>query len=206
MMRFIVIFTMLLLVSCDKPKFSPEWTKETAPGTYTAVFETTKGDFEITVERKYSPNAADRFYQLVKHGYFDNGIFYRVVDGFVAQFGNTDSAEMAQWRKVKVLDEPVKLSNTKGTISFARDRKDSRDLELFINLEGNPKLDTLDFEGVRGFPAFGKVTKGMAVVQSLYSGYGEATMENYENMYVNRALFYKTYPKLDLIKKAYVDN
>lgn len=204
MMRLVAICALLFFVACDKPQFSPDWTKETAPETFTAVFETTKGDFEVTVTRSHSPNAADRFYQLVKHGYFDNGMFYRVVDGFVAQFGNTDTPQMDQWRAFKVKDEPVKLSNKKGTISFARDGKDSRDLELFINLEDNPKLDTLDYNGVRGFPAFGKVTKGMAVVQSLYSGYGEATMANYENMYLDRALFYKTYPKLDLIKKAYL--
>lgn len=203
-MRIILFFAVLILAACSKPSFNPELTKEQAPETFSARFETTKGDFEIAVERKHSPNAADRFYQLVKHGYYDNGIFYRVVDGFVAQFGNTDSAEMAQWRKFKVADEPVKLSNTKGTVSFAREGKDSRDLELFINLEDNPKLDTIDFEGVRGFPAFGKVTKGMDVVEKLYSGYGETTMENYENMYLDRALFYKTYPKLDLITKAYL--
>lgn len=203
-MRFFAFCIVIILAGCAKPKFNPDWVKETAPETFTAVFETTRGDFEIAVERKHSPNAADRFYQLVKHGYYDNGIFYRVVDGFVAQFGNTDTLQMNQWRKFKVMDEPVKWSNKKGTISFAREGKDSRDLELFINLDDNPKLDTLDFEGVRGFPAFGTVTKGMDVVQSLYSGYGEATMENYENMYLDRALFYKAYPKLDLIEKAYL--
>src|SRR5690606_39226314 len=160
-------------------------------------FETTKGDFEISVTRKHSPKAADRFYQLVKHGYFDNAIFYRVVEGFVAQFGNTDTLQMKQWRSVTIADEPVLFANSRGTISFAREGKDSRDLELFINLEDNHKLDTLNFNGVRGFPAFGRVNKGMKVVESLYAGYGEETMANYENLHLDRALFYKTYPKLD---------
>jgi homoserine O-acetyltransferase len=194
----------VVLISCAKPAFDPVWLKEQAPESFTARFETTKGDFEIAVERRYSPKAADRFYQLVKHGYFDDAMFYRVVEGFVAQFGNTDTLQMNKWRSVKIPDEPVLLSNLKGTVSFARDGKQSRDLELFINLEDNTKLDTLNFNSVRGFPAFGNVTKGMDVVQSLYSGYAEATMADYENMYLDRAAFYKTYPKLDLIKQAYL--
>jgi len=204
MMRILFCVALLAAVACSKPKFSSEWLTEQAPATFTARFETTKGNFDIQVTREYSPKAADRFYQLVKHSYFDNAIFYRVVDGFVAQFGNTDTIEMKQWRASKIPDEPVLLSNTISTVSFARDGKESRDLELFINTANNTKLDTLDFNGVRGFPAFGNVTKGMEVVMQLYSGYGEETMANYENMYLDRAAFYKTYPKLDLIKKAYL--
>jgi peptidyl-prolyl cis-trans isomerase A (cyclophilin A) len=202
--RFFLLFVCAASVSCSEPKFSSSWLQEQSPKNFVARFETTRGDFEITVERKYSPKAADRFYQLVKYGYFDNAIFYRVVDDFVAQFGNTDTIQMKQWRGQRIPDEPVLLPNTKGTISFARDGIQSRDLELFINLTNNSKLDTLDFNGVRGFPAFGKVTKGIEIVESLYSGYGEETMANYENMYLDRALFYRTYPKLDLIKKAYL--
>ena len=203
-MKRIIAVLLVVIVSCAKPNFNPEWLNEQAPASFTARFETTKGDFEITVSRDYSPNAADRFYQLVSHGYFDDAIFYRVVEGFVAQFGNTDTVEMKQWRSKKIPDEPVLLSNKKGTVSFARDGVASRDFELFINTADNTKLDTLDFNGVRGFPAFGHVTKGLDVVEKLYSGYGEETMANYENMYLNRSLFYRTYPKLDLIEKAYL--
>lgn len=153
--------------------------------------------------RSLSPKAADRFYQLVKHGYYDDAVFYRVVPDFVAQFGNTDAAIMEHWRSVKIPDEKVILGNKRGTISFARAGKETRDLEIFINLQDNPVLDTLDFEGVKGFPAFGHVTKGMEVVDGLYSGYGEKTMAD-PNLYTSRGIFYKTYPKLDLIKKAYV--
>ena len=192
------------LASCNKPSFDPTWLTEKAPETFTVRFETTKGDFEITAKRSYSPNAVDRFYQLIKHDYYDNAIFYRVVPDFVAQFGNTDTSQMNQWRSQKIHDEPVLLSNAKGTVSFARDGAESRDLELFINLADNQKLDTLDFNGVRGFPAFAHVTKGIEIVESLYSGYGEETMANYESMYSDRALFYKNYPKLDLIEKAYL--
>lgn len=193
----------ILFFGCQDSKFQKEWTDEIAPETFTAKFETTKGDFEIEVERKLSPKAADRLYQLIKHGYYNEAIFYRVVDGFVAQFGNTDTIAMNQWRAVRIPDEPVILGNKKGTVSFARFGKDTRDLELFINLKDNEVLDTLQFEGVTGFPALGNVTKGMETVEKLYSGYGEQTMDD-ENLYANPKAFYQKYPKLDLIKKAYL--
>ncbi len=94
-------------------------------------------------------------------------------------------------------------SNKRGTIAFARSGKETRDLEVFINLEDNPVLDTIDFEGVKGFPVLGNVIKGMEVVDELYSGYGETTMSD-PNLYTNRPHFYQTFPKLDLIKKAYL--
>ncbi len=204
MKKLIVVLLFAGLWSCnDSPKFKPEWTTEPSPETFAATFETTKGTFEIEVERNLSPKAADRLYQLVKHGYYDNAIFYRVVPGFVAQFGNTDTLVMNQWRKVKIPDEPVIQGNVRGTVSFARSGKETRDLELFINLNDNPVLDTLDFEGVKGFPTFGKVTKGMETVEKLYSGYGETTMSN-ENLYLNPSGFLQTYPKLDKIIKAYL--
>jgi peptidyl-prolyl cis-trans isomerase A (cyclophilin A) len=200
-----VLFTLLglTLFGCKDPQFKPEWTQEQAPETFSARFETTKGDFDIKVTRQLSPKAADRFYQLVKHKYYDNAIFYRVVPDFVAQFGNTDTLQMAQWRSVKIPDEKVLSGNARGGVSFARYGAESRDLEVFINLGNNNVLDTVKIDGLRGFPSFGKVTSGMDVVDKLYSGYGEQTM-NDPNLYVNRAVFYKTFPKLDLIKKAYL--
>jgi homoserine O-acetyltransferase len=199
------IFTMLIvaLSGCRESVFQPEWTQEQAPPIYTARFETTKGDIDIEVTRRLSPKAADRFYQLIKHGYYDNAIFYRVVPGFVAQFGNTDTLQMAAWRSVRIPDEKVLAGNERGTISFARYGATSRDLEVFINLGNNQVLDTITIDGLRGFPSFGKVTAGMTVVDKLYSGYGEQTMSD-ANLYANRAVFYQTYPKLDLIFKAYL--
>ena len=199
-MKYVLI--LLLFAACSQPKFSKDWVSEKAPQTFTAVFETTKGEFKIEVDREDSPAAADRFYQLVKHGYFDDAVFYRVVPGFVAQFGNSDTLMMNQWRKFKIPDEPVKRSNLTGTISFARSGPQTRDLELFINLNDNEKLDTLEFEGVRGFPAFGRVSKGFSVVKALYSGYGETSMEMSDQLYTNRSAFLQTFPKLDKIKKA----
>lgn len=200
----LLLLAVLSLFSCSKrPAFQPEWTKETAPSSFRARFETTKGDFDITVTRSWSPHAADRLYQLVKYGYFDDAIFYRVVPDFVAQFGNTNTELMDQWRKVTIPDEPIQQPNTRGTVSFARLGKDSRDLEVFINLKDNPVLDTIQFEGVKGFTPVGKVTKGMATVDQLYSGYGEATMAD-TNLYQNRDLFYQSWSKLDLVRKAYL--
>ncbi len=203
MRTLLLLFLTLLVASCKEPDFKTEWTKEQAPETFTARFETTKGDFEIEVNRNWSPLAADRLYQLIKHGYYDNAFFYRVVPGFVAQFGNTNAQIMNDWRTIKIPDEPVLHSNKRGTISFARFGKDSRDLEVFINLEDNTVLDTLDFEGVKGFTPLGTVKNGMKTIDDLYSGYAEETMSD-SNLYQNRDLFYQTFPKLDLIRKAYL--
>lgn len=206
-MKYILFCFAFFVIACSqKSGFDPSWAKEKAPETYKVAFETTKGNFEIEVDRADSPAAADRFYQLVKHGYFDDAVFYRVVEGFVAQFGNSDTLVMNQWREIKVPDEPVKRSNLTGTISFARSSPETRDLELFINLNDNEKLDTLDFEGVKGFPAFGRVGSGFSVVKQLYSGYGETSMEMSDQFYTNRSAFLQTFPKLDKIKKAKISD
>lgn len=199
----LIFLTLLFMSSCKKEPFNTAWTQEQAPEIFKAKFETTKGDFEMQINRNWSPKAADRLYQLLKHGYYDNAIFYRVVPDFVAQFGNTDTAQMKLWKSVTIPDEPAQHSNTRGTVSFARSGKDSRDLEIFINLVDNTVLDTLTFDGVKGFTPLGKVSKGMEIVDGLYSGYGEEPMNN-SNLYLNRDLFYQTYPKLDLIRKAYL--
>lgn len=203
MQKILFFFLLVILTSCKDSEFKTEWTKEKAPETFAARFETTKGDFDIEIKRSWSPHAADRFYQLIKHGYYDNAIFYRVVEGFVAQFGNTDVQTMNIWKAVTIPDEPVTHSNMRGTISFARFGKDSRNLEVFINLEDNTVLDTLTFEEVKGFTPLGSVKKGMEVVDKLYSGYAEDPMSD-KNLYQNRTLFYQTFPKLDLIRKAYL--
>lgn len=199
----IFIFLSVILTGCKETSFKPEWTKEKAPETFRVKFETTKGDFEIEVKRSLSPHAADRVFQLIKHGYYDNATFYRVVPDFVAQFGTTDTILTKPWKSVVIPDEKVIQGNRRGTISFARHGKESRDVELFINLSDNAVLDTVNIDGVIGFPTFGNVIEGMDVVDKLYSGYGEKTMTD-RNLYLNRGLFFKTYPKLDLIKEAYL--
>lgn len=200
-MRLILVLAITFLILGCKNDFEPSWAKEAAPEKFVAEFETTKGSFTIGVTRKYSPKAVDRFYQLVKNGYFENGIFYRVVDDYVAQFGNTDVATMENWRQFKIPDEPVVLQNKRGTISFARHGKESRDLEVFINLRDNETLDTINIDGVVGYPAFGQVINGMDVVDKLYSKYGERTMSD-PDLYTDRAGFLKSFPELDRITKA----
>jgi peptidyl-prolyl cis-trans isomerase A (cyclophilin A) len=174
-----------------------------APKTYTATFETTRGDFTIEVQRDLSPAAADRLYQLLKARYYDNTAFYRVVPNFVVQFGDTDTLAMKKWETIKVPDEPVKMGNNRGTLSFARAGKETRAADLFINLRDNNRLDTITYEGVTGFPAFGRVTRGMETVEQLYGGYGDTALED-PNLYANPALFRKAFPKLDTIRKAYL--
>lgn len=197
---FIIIFAFVL--SCSSSKFKSSWTKTAAPETFTTKFETSKGDFEVQVERKLSPKAVDRFYQLIKTKYFDNILFYRVNPGFVAQFGGNDSVVYNAWNNFKIPDEPVLQGNDKGTLSFARGGKESRGKDLFINLRDNNRLDTLYYNDVTGFPTFGKVTKGMDVLEALYDGYSDTTMSNLDMMFHNLDAFIKKYPKLDTIYKA----
>ncbi|HEX4958631.1 MAG TPA: peptidylprolyl isomerase, partial [Lacibacter sp.] len=152
-MRLLFLLVAVLVFSaCSRSIFKEKWTKDTAPETFTARFETTKGNFDIKIKRELSPAGVDRLYQLVKHGFFDSVVFYRVVPKFVAQFGTADTALEKAWSKFKVADEEVKASNLRGTISYARSGKETRGTVLFINLVDNPRLDTINYNGVKGFP------------------------------------------------------
>jgi len=205
MRNFLVLLLVSLLwISCSPKTFKLKWTKVIAPEHYTTRFETSKGNFDIKIERGLSPKAADRFYQLVNHNFFDNSLFYRVKPGFVAQFGGNDSVAYKKWNAIKVPDEPVKQGNLKGSFSFARGGKETRTSDLFINLRDNSRLDTLLYNDVKGFPSFGKVTSGMDVIEKLYSGYSDATMEHFDMMLNNRKAFLDKYPKLDVIYKVYI--
>lgn len=204
MKNTIIVLLVLVLTSCTKAVFKSSWIQEKAPENFVARIETSKGSFDIAIERAASPFAADRFYQLVNHQLLDSVLVYRVVPKFVVQFGITDSLKTNPWKKFKVLDEKVVKSNLKGRLSFARSVKDSRDFDLFINLENNTRLDTVNYEKVVGFPAFGEVTKGMEVVENFYSGYGNETMDKYDSLASNRKQFLKMFPKLDVIHKVYI--
>lgn len=204
MKKIISALIIVSFIGCSPVIFKSKWTNEIAPETYTARFETTKGSFDVKVTREFSPKAADRFYQLVKYRYFDDGMFYRVNPGFVAQFGSADSAKFNRWNSIKVPDEKVIQSNQRGTLSFGRGGKETRTTDLFINLSDNSRLDTLFYNQVKGFPTFGEVIKGMNVVDSLHSGYADTTMSTLDLMYEDKAAFLKKYPKLDLITKVYL--
>lgn len=195
-------FLVLLCMSCNRAAFQSKWTTEQAPSTYIVRFETSKGSFDVKITREWSPLAADRFYQLIRHRVYDNALFYRVVPNFVAQFGSSDTAKIEKWMPYKIPDEAVVHPNQTGSLAFARSGKETRGREVFINLKDNPRLDTITYNGVKGFPAFGDVVSGMDVVSALYSGYGDKTMPRLDAMYRNRKRFIDTFPGLDVIHKV----
>jgi peptidyl-prolyl cis-trans isomerase A (cyclophilin A) len=172
-----------------------------APDVFNVRFTTTKGDFVVQVTRAWAPQGADRFYNLVKHGFFTDAAFFRVVPGFVVQFGlGPDPAVNKAWQNANIKDDPVTQSNLKGTITFAQTQiPNSRSTQLFINVNDNPGLD----HSGQGFMPFGKVTSGMDVIASFYSGYGDRPTGDQDNIAKGgKAYLEKTYPKLDSIKTA----
>lgn len=204
MKKIIIALFIVSFIGCSPAIFKAKWTKEIAPKSYTVRFETTKGSFDVKVTREFSPKVADRFYQLVKYRYFDDGMFYRVNPGFVAQFGSTDSTKYNRWNSIRVPDEKVIQGNKRGTLSFGRGGKGTRTTDLFINLSDNFRLDTIFYNDVKGFPTFGEVINGMEIVDSLHSGYADTTMSTLDLMYEDKPAFLKKYPKLDLIEKVYL--
>jgi peptidyl-prolyl cis-trans isomerase A (cyclophilin A) len=180
----------------------PSLAVEKAPDSYRARFQTSKGAFVIKVTRDWSPNGADRFYNLVRIGYYDGTKFFRAVDGFMVQFGiNGDPAVNAKWRQAGIADEPVKQGNKRGFVTFAKGGPNSRTTQVFINYVDNSRLDPM------GFPAFGEIVEGMEVVDGLYKGYGEGApggagpaqgrIQTEGNAYLA-----KEFPLLDGIEKA----
>ncbi len=201
---FLLIVTGILILGCHGKTFDPAYPKEKAPAEFTLRFETTKGDFDIRIYAAWSPRAADRLYQLVKHKYFDYAIFYRVTADYVAQFGSSNRVLTSQWMAYPVPDEPVLQSNKRGTMTFARAGKDNRGSDLFINLADNTRLDTTEHLGVRGYPPLGEVIHGMDVVEKLFDVYGDDLMQETGRMYSDRNGFMQAYPGLDYVKKAYL--
>jgi peptidyl-prolyl cis-trans isomerase A (cyclophilin A) len=143
-----------------------------APDSFLVAFETTRGPVDVLVRRYWSPAGADRLYYLVRHGFYDGARFFRVVPGFVVQFGiPADPAVAEAWKERRIPDDTVRASNRRGMVSFARGGPATRTTQLFVNLRDNPRLDTLN---TFGFPPVGEVVNGgMAVVDSLHGGYGE---------------------------------
>jgi peptidyl-prolyl cis-trans isomerase A (cyclophilin A) len=167
-----------------------------APETFQVKFTTTKGDFVVDVTRAWAPIGADRFYNLVKHGYFTDAAFFRVVPGFIVQFGlSADPAVNKVWRDANIKDDKVTQSNAPGTITFATAGPNTRTTQLFINFGNNTFLDS------QGFSPFGKVSGGMDVVQKIYSGYGEKPDQGAITSQ-GKAYTDKNFPNLDSIKSA----
>lgn len=167
-----------------------------APESYNVKFVTTKGDVVIAVTRSWAPLGADRFYNLVKNGYFTNTAFYRIVPGFVVQWGFSPNPAINRvWEKASIQDDPVTQSNRRGTIVFATSGPNTRTTQLFINLADNARLDGM------GFAAFGQVTSGLDAIDKLNSEYGEKP-EQGEIATKGAAYLNKEFPNLDLIKSA----
>jgi len=184
---------------------NPAALKEKAPETYRVKFDTSAGPFTVEVTRSLAPNGADRFYNLVKNGYYNDARFFRVISGFMVQFGiNGDPAVNRVWQAARIPDDPVKGSNTRGTITFATAGPNTRTSQVFINFGNNASLDA------QGFAPFGKVVSGMEVVDKINSEYGEGApsgrgprqdlAQSQGNTYLN-----KEFPKLDYIKTATIE-
>ncbi len=207
MIRIACIVSALLVLAIAAPAYSqnlgnPAALKEQAPPVYKVEFDTSKGPFVIEVHRDWAPNGADRFYNLVKNGFYDNVRFFRVVEGFMAQFGiNGDPKVSSIWREARIKDDPVRISNKRTFVTFATAGPNTRTTQVFISFSDNSNLDA------QGFAPFGQVVSGMKVVDSLYNGYGEGApggrgpdqgrVQKEGNAYLASA-----FPNLDYVKKA----
>ena len=146
---------------------SPEMNRP-APDTFKVLFETTAGDFIVEAVSEWAPLGTQRFFNLVEAGYYDGVRFFRVIPDFVAQFGIHGDPEVARaWQNARIPDDSVRVSNDRGTITFATAGPNTRTVQLFINLVDNGRLDT------SGFSPFGRITGGMDTVDRIYGGYGE---------------------------------
>ena len=189
-----------------KSLLNPAGLNEKAPATYKAKFDTSAGEFTIQVTREWAPNGADRFYNLVKNGFFDEARFFRAVPNFMVQFGiNGDPMVAKVWMNARIPPDPVKQGNKKGFITFAMGATpDTRTTQVFINFRNNSNLDGM------GFASFGEVVSGIEVVDKIYTGYGEGAPrgggppQNRVQMEGNAYLI-KSFPKMDYIKKAMIE-
>jgi peptidyl-prolyl cis-trans isomerase A (cyclophilin A) len=176
--------------------------KVVVPDVFRVRFQTSQGDFVVEATKSWAPRGVDRFHELVRMRYFDQGRFFRVVPGFIAQFGvHRDFNVHEQWRQFFIVDDPPQQKNVRGTMAFAQSGKNTRATEIFINLADNPMLDQ------QNFVPFAKVVEGMDVVDRFYAGYGEmrpigkeidpGRVEEEANEYL-----VQHFPKLDYIKTA----
>jgi len=186
----------------DPALLKPAMLRAKAPAEYEVKFVTTAGDFVIKVTRAWAPNGADRFYNLVRHNFYDGASFFRVLPGFMAQFGISAYPEVSKaWDQAIIKDDPVVQSNHRGFVTFAMAGPNTRTTQVFINFGNNERLDR------DGFSAFGMITDGMGVVDKLYGGYGEGAPDGRGPDQgridgLGRAYLEKNFPKLDSIKTA----
>lgn len=197
---------LLPAVAVAQPSLTnPASLNEKAPVTYKVRLDTSAGPVVIQVNRDWAPLGADRFYNLVKNGFYDNCRFFRVISNFMVQFGiNGDPAVSSAWVNARIPRDPVKQTNKRGMITFAMgggpNGPDTRTTQVFINFRSNANLDGL------GFAPFGEVTSGMEVVDKLYAAYGSGPQDAFMDIQTKgNAFLQKEYPKLDFIKKATIE-
>ena len=200
MRRIVWSVLWLMLAGCSGSSQSKQ--AASVPDLFKVNLDTSKGPVVIEVHKDWAPLGAERFYQLVKSGYYDGARFFRVLPGFMAQFGiAADPQSTAKWKEANLQDDPVKQSNTRGMVTFATAGPNTRTTQMFINTGDNARLDS------QGFAPIGKVISGQEAVESFFSGYGEGApagrgpaqqlIEIQGNAYLE-----KDFPELDFIKKA----
>ncbi len=208
MQRFLPLLLLLLLATTASAKkqhpalLDPSLATETAPEQYTVKIKTTKGLITLDVTRAWAPQGADRFYNLVQAGFYDDVGFFRVIARFVAQFGiNGNPAVNAVWREATIPDDPVTQSNLAGTVTFATSGPNTRTTQIFINLKDNPRLDEM------GFAPFGTL-RNDKVAQKLYVGYGEGAPQgrgpDQERLQTEGKAYLEGFGELDHIKRAWI--
>ena len=196
---FVILLVATAIIQRD---LSAQVTDEHAPATFRARFETTQGPFVIEVHREWAPRGADRFYTLVKRGFYDGTRFFRVLSGFMAQFGlSGDPRVQSEYALANLIDEPAKQSNLRGFVSFAKESPpNTRYTMVFINYKDNSYLDA------EGFAPFGQVVVGMEIVDKLYGGYGRTNVPDQRRIKSEgNAYLTAEYPKLDFIKSARIE-
>jgi peptidyl-prolyl cis-trans isomerase A (cyclophilin A) len=210
--RFVVLLISaglaLLLNGCSSAPSPSSAIKETAPektpDVFRVKFETNQGPFVIEARKDWAPRGTDRFFELVKAGFYDEARFFRVLPKFVIQFGiNKDPKVSELWSQLHIVDDPSKQSNTRGTVTFAKKGPNTRTTQIFINMADNLSLDG------SGFPPFGKVVEGMDVVDKLYPGYGEMSPNGngpdpLKIQVMGNEYLIRNFPRLDFIKTARV--
>ena len=204
--RGALVVTALLLAACAPQAASvapepavPPFTPGVVPDSFVARLATTKGDVDVIVRRDWSPNGADRFYELVATGYYDGARFFRTIRGFVSQFGlAADTAVTARWRTRSIADDPVTQTNRRGTLVYAAGGPNTRTTQMFLNLRDNPRLDAM------GFSPIGEVIRGLDAVDSLHTGYGDGANAPSQDRITREGEAYlaANFPLLDRIQKA----
>jgi cyclophilin family peptidyl-prolyl cis-trans isomerase len=211
-LAIIATLVSLAAVACARgegPLLSPNDAElnQAAPDSFRVAVETSRGNFTLMARRAWAPHGVDRFYYLAKHKYYDSTYFFRVIENFVAQFGISGNPAVNEaWQGRRIPDDPVRHSNTRGTISFASEGPNTRTVQLFVNLKDNPHLDS--YGG--GFPPIGEVVDGLPIVESLYDGYGEGPPSGLGPrqeliMGQGNAYLRRYFPKLDYIVRMSIE-